>query len=367
MMGRVTINQSSDVSSTSVSNIFIDEYLGEANDAQIKIYIYLLRMMSANLPTSVSDLADKFNHTEKDVLRSLRYWEKLGLISLEYDSANHLTSIHMEDVVPHKLAQKQAKSRITADDTAVSMPAPKADNIRQMQVQVPESKVPKKPVYTPEQLASFQEDDNISPLLFIAEQYFGRTLNPTEMSTIFYIHDELQFSDDLLDYLMQYCIDHHKKDFRYMEKVAINWAEAGITSSKQARSQTYKYDESILDIMKALGMENAPTDKEVSFISRWQGEYSFSMPIIMEACDRTVMSTQKNRLKYCDSILRNWYENSVKTKSDITRLDANFSATTSRARQVKKVSAIDMNNRFNQFKQSTAYNFDELEQQILDN
>lgn len=369
MMGRVTINPSTDVSSTSVSNIFIDEYLGEANDAQIKIYIYLLRMMSANLPTSVSDLADKFNHTEKDVLRALRYWEKMGLISLEYDSGNHLTSIHMEDVVPHKMAQKQAKARTAVEEAPIIVPAAmqvaKPDNIRQMQI--PESKVPKKPVYTPEQLASFQQDDSVSPLLFIAEQYFGRTLNPTEMSTIFYIHDVLQFSDDLLDYLMQYCVDHHKKDFRYMEKVAINWAEAGITSSKQARSQTYKYDESILDIMKALGMENAPTDKEVSFISRWQGEYSFSMPIIMEACDRTVMSTQKNRLKYCDSILRNWYENNVKTKSDITRLDANFSAANSRARQVKKVSAIDMNNRFNQFKQSTAYNFDELEQQILDN
>ena len=366
MMGRVTINQSTDVSSTSVSNIFIDEYLGEANDAQIKIYLYLLRMMSANLPTSVSDLADKFNHTEKDVLRSLRYWEKLGLISLEYDASNHLTSIHMEDVVPHKMAQKRSKARASEDaEPVMSTPPVKTDNIRQMQI--PETKVPKKPNYTLDQLSNFQQDDSLSPLLFIAEQYFGRPLSPSEMSTILYIHDELQFSDDLLDYLMQFCVDHNKKDFRYMEKVAINWAEDGITTLKQARSQTYKYDESILDIMKALGMENAPTDKEVSFISRWQGEYSFSMPIIMEACDRTVMSTQKNRLKYCDSILRNWHENSVKTKSDISRLDANFSAASSRARQVKKVSAIDLNNRFNQFKQSSSYDFEELEQQLLDN
>ena len=38
---------------TVVSNLFIDEYMKDANDAQIKIYLYLLRMMSAGLPTDV--------------------------------------------------------------------------------------------------------------------------------------------------------------------------------------------------------------------------------------------------------------------------------------------------------------------------
>ena len=51
----------------------------DANDAQLKVYLYLIRMMNANLPTSVSDIADKFNHTEKDVLRALKYWEKKRL------------------------------------------------------------------------------------------------------------------------------------------------------------------------------------------------------------------------------------------------------------------------------------------------
>ena len=41
------------------------------NDAQLKIYLFLIRRWSANLPTSVTDIADKFNYTEKDVLRAL--------------------------------------------------------------------------------------------------------------------------------------------------------------------------------------------------------------------------------------------------------------------------------------------------------
>lgn len=54
--------------------------MADANDAQLKIYLFLIRMMNANLPTSVTDIADKFNYTEKDVLRSLMYWESRQLL-----------------------------------------------------------------------------------------------------------------------------------------------------------------------------------------------------------------------------------------------------------------------------------------------
>ena len=47
--------------STVVSNCFIDEYMKDANDAQLKVYLYLLRMLNANQAISVSSIADKFN------------------------------------------------------------------------------------------------------------------------------------------------------------------------------------------------------------------------------------------------------------------------------------------------------------------
>ena len=98
MMGCLTIYKDNYTEATAVSNIFIDEYMKDANDAQLKVYLYLIRMMNANLPTSVSDIADKFNHTEKDVLRALKYWEKKRLLSLEYDDSNSLIGIHLLDL-----------------------------------------------------------------------------------------------------------------------------------------------------------------------------------------------------------------------------------------------------------------------------
>ena len=81
-MGSFKIYQRNCADVTVVSNLFIDEYMKDANDAQLKIDLYLLLMMSAGLTTSISDIADKFNHTEKDVVRALKYWEKCRLLSL---------------------------------------------------------------------------------------------------------------------------------------------------------------------------------------------------------------------------------------------------------------------------------------------
>ncbi|MBQ3795437.1 MAG: DnaD domain protein [Butyrivibrio sp.] len=370
MMGRVTINNNVGEDSTYVSNIFIDEYMQDANDAQLKIYLFLLRMMSSNLSTSVPDLADKFNHTEKDVVRALKYWEKKGLISLEYDDAQNLTSIHMEDI------SSQNRFGRRRDDMLKALPSIKSETIKEE-----EKAAPVKPSYSAAQLRAFKQSEG-SGIMFIAEQYYGRPLNPTEMSTIYYIHDELKFSDDLLDYLMQYCVDNHKADFRYMEKVAINWNQQGIKTPKQARAESFKHDGDIIAIMKALGMENAPTIKEGSFISAWKGELGFPMDIIMEACDRTVLATQKNRLKYCDGILRNWHESKVTTREDIARLDASHSADLRKKKEKASVSSIytkdrldesyirqgGTRNRFTDFQQNTkTINFAELEEQLLDN
>ena len=67
--------------------------MADANDAQLKIYLFILRMMNAGRAFSISEIADTFNHTEKDVMRALKYWEKCRVFSLEYDSDRNLSGI----------------------------------------------------------------------------------------------------------------------------------------------------------------------------------------------------------------------------------------------------------------------------------
>ena len=216
-----------------------------------------------------------------------------------------------------------------------------------------------KPNYTAEQLRAFKNDEESARLLFVAEQYLKKPLSAGDIRSIFFIMDKLGFSEDLTDYLLQYCVDRGKRDFRYIEKVAISWAEQGITTPKQAASLAGKYDKSVYEIMRALGRNGTPTKTEVAYIERWQKTYDFETDVILDACERTVLATDSHRFEYAERILKSWYEIGVHHKNDIKALDADHRRAKSSRRQTPA-------NKFNQFAQNN-YDFDALEKEILSN
>lgn len=351
-MARLAIYKDNYIESTAVSNCFIDEYMKDANDAQLKIYLYLLRMIHANQPFSVSDIADKFNHTEKDVLRALRYWEKQKLLTLDYDDDRNLTGLH--------LSEPGSSGSCANQGTAVTLQPQEPQEPQELQKPA-EPDPYAKPVYSTDRLRRFKEQENIAQLLFVAQVYVGKTLTASDMKTILYLSDVLHFSDDLIDYLIQYCVDLGKKDFRYMEKVAISWAQQGITTPKQAQKAALKYDKSVYAIMNELGKSSSPTSKELEYINRWTREYGFSTDIIFEACERTVLAVDKHRFEYAEGILSSWRKENVQQKADIKRIDEQHQK---QKNTVSRNSVVS--NKFNQFKQNT-YDFDELEKELISN
>ncbi len=357
-MGTFTIYQDDYVDSTVISNKFIDDYMKDANDAQIKVYLYLIRMMSANKATSVSEIADKFNHTEKDVMRALKYWEKAQLLSLDYDSAKKLCGIHLRDLNKSgtfEATDKSSEKTSSASSVKAAASAPVVSIVTR-QVEDPFAK----PSYSADDVRTFQKQDSAAQLIFIAESYIGRPLTAGDMKSILYFSECLHFSDDLIDYLIQYCVDRGKKDFKYIEAVALNWAKSGITTPKQAEKFAAKYDKSVYTIMKELGKNSVPTSKELEYINRWLKEYGFTSDIISEACERTVMATDSHRFEYAEGILSNWKKENVHHKSDIQRIDDLYQ----KRRQTKSTTAASASNRFNQFTQRD-YDFEELEAKLL--
>lgn len=369
-MARLTIYKDCKSNSTPVCNRFIDEFMGNANDVQLKVYLYLLRMLGANLATSVSDLADKFNHTEREIVRALKYWEKQGLLLLDYDATGIPVGIHFRDLdsepaatanktaaAPQSLAifmeGPQVSSQLPTEDTMTVESAP-------VETLEPAKPTYEKPSYSADQLREFKGREYTAQLLFIAETYIGRPLTPSEMKSVLFFTDVLQFSEDLIDYLIAYCVERGKKDFKYMEKVAINWAENNVTTPAQAKRFSTKYDKAVYTIMNALGKSNAPTAKEAEYITRWTGEYGFDMDIILEACERTVMATERHRLEYAESILSSWHQEHVQRKSDIHKMDELH------RRRKPEGKPSPTGNKFTQFTQNS-YDFAALEKQLLGN
>ena len=337
---------------TLLSNTFIDQYMRDANDAQIKIYLYLLRMVSANLPTDISEIADKFNHTEKDVIRSLKYWDNLGLISLSYDDNNNIAGVTFKNASGSVSSANPVKKTVTESPVSKEIPMISMDYAAERES------------YSLDDIKRLSSDPEVKMLLNAASQYFGRPLNPTEIRTILFIHDRLNFSIDLTDYLIEYSVSHDQKNIHYIESIAINWYEQGIDTLSKAKQNTKKTDKSVISVMKALGKDGTPATNELEYIKKWLFTYNFPLSIIEEACQRTVLATDRNRFQYADSILKNWHTSGVHSKKDIVKLDEEYAS--SKQAKTSNNSNNSNNSAAPKSYSKTSSNFLKMEQQDYD-
>ena len=357
-MGKITLHSDSTTSATSVSNIFIDEYMTDANGEFVKIYLYLLRLMNApEAAFSISSIADRFEHTEKDIRRALSYWERMHLLRLEYDSQNNLTGVYLLDSVP------SAAKDVPTDSTAVTADARPEEAVMEPEA---DDAAPARKSYTADDILAFTQSEDATELLFITERYLGRTLTPTDTDTILYFYDGLGFSTDLIEYLVEYCVSKGHTSIRYIEKVALRWAADDITSVEQAKQASNLHNQTYFTVMRALGITGRNlVPAETAFIDKWKNTYGFSSELISEACQRTIQATHQPSFEYTDSILTNWLKKDVKSPADISRLDAEFQ---SRKKPSSTANAASANttakNKFNNFEQRS-YDYNEMERMLL--
>lgn len=368
-MSSFSVYRNVDTNNTFVSNIFIDEYMAEANAAQIKVYLFLLRMNGH--ATSVSDMADRFNYIESDICRALKYWEKKHLLSIDYDLNGSVVGVRL--IEPAMASGVATGISMTTASAASNSPA--MDRQAEIQafvgreqtpVNVPIETVtediadeqPKfvKPNYTADELRAYKDREDMKQIIFIASAYLGKTLSPSDIKSLIFISDTLNFSMDLIDYLLAYCAEREKKSFKYIETVAINWANDNITTPEQAKALSGKYDKSVYTVMKALGKSSNPTEKEADYVKRWTNEFGFTTDVILEACERCVLSTDKNRFAYADSILKNWRNAGVVVKSDIAAVEAKSPRPYKKAAGQTSFHRLDMKHN---------YDYNEMEEALL--
>ena len=89
------------------------------------------------------------------------------------------------------------------------------------------------------------------------------------------LYSNLGFSGELLEYLIEYCVQNHHTSLRYMEKVALGWHKRGIKDVEQAKASGRGYTKGSFAVMRAMGLsDRSPAEVESEFIEKWFWEYS---------------------------------------------------------------------------------------------
>ena len=303
---------------TIVENDFIDHYMVSANGEYVKVYLLLLRYQ--NIPEQLPDIpqmADLLENTEGDILRALKYWEKEGILSLEYDETNELAGICIGKAPTHQTPVKAAFHTPSAQSASVheKSPVTQSDGNTTVSDKAAGQNLPA----SRRSLAARRE---LKQILFIAEQYLGKTLSRTDVDAITYFYDSLGFSADLIEYLIEYCVENGHKSIHYIKKVALSWNDQHVTTVKEAKDASGKYNKNSYAVLNAYGIKGrAPAEPEMAYISRWNDEYGFSPELIVEACNRTMNTIHQPSFDYTESILKSWMDKGVRDIADVKALD----------------------------------------------
>lgn len=335
-MTKLTLTNYVQGNATLLENEFIDEYMPAANGEYVKVYLLLLRYMGdPSAEPSIARIADTLECTEKDVVRALNYWKKKGL--LDYEAKTQ--EIRREPAASASEEKEASGTKSSASKKTVVRSTPSQNNRKE-----------------------FKE------IIHVTEQYLGKTLTKTESEAIVYFYDELKMSADLIEYLIEYCVENGHKSIHYIKKVALSWADEQITTVEEAKAVSGQYSRNSYAVLNAYGIKGrAPAAPELVYIRRWNDEYGFSSDLIVEACNRTMNAIHQPSFDYTESILKNWMDKGVKTLADVKALDVLHM----KDKDTKKINTSSRKtgsarNKFNNFEGRKYQDMDELTRRLIE-
>ncbi len=301
---------------TVVANEFIDCYMAAASGEYVKIYLYMLRHQQKT--PDINQVAEALNYTEADVRRAMAYWQKAGVWEVQEKPG-----------VP------------------VQVPAAKREKER-------------RPIYSQEQVNQLGEDEDFTQLVYIAQKYLSRIFTSRDVEVFAYLYDGLHMNAELLEYLVEHCVQAGHANIRYIEAVAISWHQKGFVTAEEARGYAESFTKNTFSVMKAFGLgDRKPGVKEKEMIERWFGSYGFTKELVLEACNRTMDATHTPSFQYADKILSGWRDAGVRTMQDVVALDERHQAKSRTVARTQKKPV----NQFHNFEQrETDYDSMVLEQ-----
>lgn len=270
---------------TPVSNVFIDKYMIKARGEFVKVYLLMLKYsISGELGVSSSIIASNLNLLESDIMNALTYWQEEGAI----------------DFVP---IDRMGNFNILFKDLSENK-------------EEPPSSV---------DLLEALNQDNTKEMLKDIERLICRPLSPKEMHTYLSWQKDFNFPSEMILLLIEYCSSKGKSDARYIEKVAIAWHEAGITTIENAQNYITKNEDKWVKFRKILtylGITNGEVMKpQQDLLEKWIFTYNFSLEVIFKACDICFERLNRADFKYIDGILNKWNKEGFTTTEEIVAKD----------------------------------------------
>lgn len=254
----MSYNDMFQIDATLVANEFLDKYMPSANGDYVKVYLYLLRNHVNGV--DVETAAEQLELTEGDVRRAINYWRKCGILSVASDKVSDRAAVNNDnsrctDGKENNAVQTSSRSGAdtgrAAGKTCAEKPgvetaeAAGQENGAGSTGADDSGEIRNRYRRTDgrEALERLSSDDEFRQLLFIVQKYRSKILTESEEQVLAYLYDGLHLPCEVLDYLVQYCVENNHNSMRYIEKTGLDWAGAGIRTVRAAQQRTKAFED----------------------------------------------------------------------------------------------------------------------------
>jgi len=217
-----------------------------------------------------------------------------------------------------------------------------------------------RPEYDPMELRMYAEKNHdVRELFDITQGHLGRLLTHNDLSGIFSIYTWLGLPIPVISRLLEFCTEKGHRNMRYIERVAIDWAENEIMTPDDAEEKIKIYNVDFRKIMRAMGQSGRnPIAREEKYMTLWIKELKMPIELIENACEKAVFNTGKSSFGYANRILAEWAENGVKNLEEARALEDKYIQEKQKKKEEKKPTT--KKNGFINFEQRN-YDYEEYE------
>lgn len=250
-MSTLEYNDSFRVNATLVANEFLDRYMPVANGDYVKVYLFLLRNQVSGI--DVATIAENLALTEGDVRRALRYWETQGILVRGKSAPRKAAMSECPEgqAAPMDLSEAETEqdkenpaAGSGAEETRASGQEAALSGGSRTLTEREELRRSYKRTEGARKLDRLAEDKAFTQLLFVVQSYMARILSNHDQQVFAFLYDGLKMPCDVLEYLVEYCVQTGHSSMRYIETVGLDWLDAGIRDVESAKKRTRQFEES---------------------------------------------------------------------------------------------------------------------------
>lgn len=301
-----------------VPSEIVDKHIKLAGAAQLKVILWVLRHAGENF--TVEDIAQTLSMQSADVRDCMQYWVQTGVIAMNENIIEPVQVQYSESVASVKSTENQNVTRqdfrndfIQPVQSPSKIPEPTPKRIMTR----PEKPDPK---YLAQRIIN---DKSIEYLMQSADEIFGRITSNNDKATLLFIHEYDGLPVEVIIMLLQYACSIGKCNMRYIEKMAISWADEEITTLEAADMKIQKLTSgrnAAKVVQRVIGLdEHSPTEKETVFSDRWINQWKFSSDMIRKAYEICVDAKGKYVQNYVNKILERWYHSGISTVEQVNQ------------------------------------------------